>query len=234
MSETPSRSLGNGGKDINPSLFRKDLIAWGRKNFRSFPWRFTRQPYRVLLAEIMLHRTQANQVRPVYEWFVEKYPDTRSLAQASREQLSEELSSLGLRWRAELVHAMALQLLEQYGGYVPYERSDLLSLPGVSDYIASAVRCFAWEMPDPVVDTNTVRVTGRLYGLEIKDSSRRNRVFRDLISGLLDPDRPREYNFALLDLAALICTKAQPPKCIACPVRRYCEYGMDPLTPKRS
>jgi A/G-specific adenine glycosylase len=219
---------------IDATIFRKRLIDWGRNNFRAFSWRFTDDPYRVLIAEVMLHRTQAIQVVPVYERFIEKYPDETSLSHASREELIIALSSLGLRWRAELVHEMAVMLQERFGGRVPHEKSELLSLPGVSDYIAGAVRCFALNLPEPIVDTNTVRVVGRLFGLEIKDSSRRNRLFKELISALVDPDEPRLYNFALLDLAALVCTKSKPPRCLECPVQQHCSYGLDPSTKKSS
>jgi A/G-specific adenine glycosylase len=98
-------------------------------------------------------------------------------------------------------------------------------LDGVSEYIASAVRCFAWGIPEPLIDTNTVRVIGRVFMLEIKDSSRRNPLFRKLIGALLDTEQPRAYNYALLDLADQICTKKKPPDCTNCPVRRWCGYG---------
>ena len=101
---------------------------------------------------------------------------------------------------------MAIQLVERFGGQVPQSKTDMLSLPGVSEYIASAVRCFAWNLPEAIIDTNTVRVVGRVFGLEIKDSSRRNRLFRDLIGALVDPVEPRVYNYALLDLADQICS----------------------------
>jgi A/G-specific adenine glycosylase len=217
---------------VDAALFQKSLIDWGRNNFRAFPWRFIDDPYCVLIAEVMLHRTQAIQVVPVYERFIENYPDEATLSRASREELVDALSSLGLRWRAELVYEMAVMLRERFDGQVPHEKAELLSLPGVSDYIAGAVRCFALNLPDPIVDTNTVRVTGRLFGLEIKDSSRRNRLFKDLIVALVDPNEPRAYNFALLDLAAIVCTKAKPPKCLECPVRQYCSYGLNSSTRK--
>ena len=91
--------------------------------------------------------------------------------------------------------------------------------------IASAVRCFAWGEADALVDTNTTRVVGRVFGLDVKESSRRNRLFITLIQALVDPEDARSYNYALLDLAADICTKSRPPDCPRCPVRRWCSYG---------
>lgn len=213
---------------IDAPTVRKALIAWGREHFRSFPWRLTQDPYCVLMAEVMLHRTQALQVIPVYEQFVRRYPDVPAFAQASNEELHGVLYSLGLRWRIDLTHAMAAELVTRFDGQVPQEKADLLSLSGVSDYIASAVRCFAWNLPEPLVDTNTVRIIGRLFGLEIKDSSRRNRRFRELITALVDPKEPRAYNYALLDLAHLICTKKHAPGCGKCPLQKWCVLGQTP------
>lgn len=203
---------------------RRALIAWGREHFRPFPWRQTEDPYAILMAEVMLHRTQAPQVLPVYERLMERFPDVPALAQSSREEIYSLLSSLGLRWRIDLIQVMAAELIAHFGGQVPQSKNDLLSLAGVSDYIASAVRCFAWNLPEPIIDTNTVRVVGRLFGLEIKDSSRRNPRFRELIAALVDQDEPRAYNYALLDLADRVCMKKRPPCCEICPAAQWCAY----------
>lgn len=215
------------GQTVDLTAFRKALIAWGREHARPLPWRLTGDPYHILIAEVMLHRTQAPQVVPVYERFIERYRDVPEVARATKEELHDALYSLGLRWRIDLIYEMAAQLMERFGGQVPRSKKELLSLPGVSQYVAGAVRCFAWNLPEPLLDTNTVRVVGRLFGLGVKDSSRRNRRFRELITALVDPDEPRVYNYALLDLANQICTKAQVPKCLRCPVPRHCIYGTD-------
>lgn len=211
--------------NIDLAAFHKDLEDWGKEHFRSFPWRFTASPYHILMAEIMLHRTQASQVAPIYERFIASYPDIPLLSSASREEVHSILYSLGLRWRVDLIMDMVGRITKDFAGQIPQEKTDLLSLPGVSEYIASAVRCFAYNLPDAIIDTNTVRVTGRIFGLEIKDSSRRNPLFRKLIYNLLDLEHPRSYNFALLDLASEVCTKAQRPSCELCPIQKYCLYG---------
>jgi len=214
-----------GDHSINAVRFRRALIKWGRKHFREFPWRLTDDPYRILMAEIMLHRTQANQVEPVYEQFIKRYGDISALRRASKEELSVALYSLGLRWRIDLIHDMVRELVARFDGQVPTKKTDLISLPGVSSYIASAVRCFAWNYSEPLIDTNTVRVVGRVFGLNIKDSSRRNQSFRELITALVDPFEPRRYNYALLDLADQVCTKKRPPDCAQCPIIELCLYG---------
>lgn len=217
--------------DYTVKQIREALISWGNDNFRSFPWRMTRDPYKILLSEVMLHRTQAKQVVPVYEQFVQTYPDIPTMAKASRNELQDVLFSLGLRWRVDLIFDMGRELMERFGGAVPVAREDLLSLPGVSEYIAGAVRAFAWDFPEALADTNTIRVTGRLFGLTIKDSSRRNRRFRRLLSTLLDRENPRFYNYALLDLADKVCMKKQEPACEKCPLIQWCVYGQQKSRP---
>jgi A/G-specific adenine glycosylase len=210
---------------VHIRVVRQALKEWGRNNFRVYPWRRTSDPYRVLISEVMLHRTQAKQVLPIYEDFIQNYPNVVELSKATKEDLHDSLYSLGLRWRIDLIYAMARVLNEDFNGQIPMSKEDLLSLPGISEYIAGAVRCFAWNLPEPILDTNTVRVIGRMFGLEIKDSSRRNRQFRDLIAALVDPDEPRAYNYALLDLADKVCMKKQLPDCLRCPVLEWCRFG---------
>lgn len=201
------------------------LLPWGRDNFRLFPWRTTTDPYRILVSEVMLHRTQAVQVVPVYQSFLIAYPNIEVLAKASVYALRDALFSLGLQWRIDLMHRMADEIISKWDGRIPVERADLLSLPGVSEYIAGAVRCFAWNLPEPLADTNTVRIVGRLFGLEVKDSSRRSNRFKALLTSLVHLDEPRQYNYALLDLADSICTQKRPPDCHRCPLQSLCRTG---------
>jgi A/G-specific adenine glycosylase len=205
--------------------YRKRIKKWGQKNYRDFPWRRTRDPYKVLLAEIMLHRTQAMQVARIYERFIREYPDVRTLIKANKSELHRALFSLGLKWRVDLIADMAEILLNKYDSKIPEDKSELLSLPGISEYIACSVRCFAWDMAEPLRDTNTMRVIGRVHNMDVKDSSRRNSSFKELAAELVDPDEPRAYNFALLDLADQVCTKEEEPKCDECPINNLCLYN---------
>lgn len=207
---------------MEPAGFRKELIAWGKANFQPLPWRLTSDPYQILIAEVMLHRTQSRQVVVPFKNFISHYPNVRTLAGSKSEELEANFYSLGLRWRTKLIRQLAIEIVTRFNGKIPQSKEELMSLPGISDYIASAVRCFAWNLPEALVDTNTVRVVGRLFALEIKDSSRRNRNFCKLISELVDPLEPRAYNYALLDLAHSICTKRQSPLHSICPVSRFC------------
>lgn len=210
------------------------LLSWGKDNFRAFPWRTTVEPYNILISEVMLHRTQATQVVPVYQSFLMTYPNVAALANAPLHELQDALFSLGLRWRIDLIHQMATEIIIKWGGHIPVERADLLSLPGISEYIAGAVRCFAWNLPEPLADTNTIRITGRLFGLELKDSSRRSSRFRTLLNSLIHVGEPRRYNYALLDLADGVCTKKRPPDCHLCPLQRLCQTGISQVAEEPS
>lgn len=176
------------------------------------------------MAELLLHRTQAAQVLSIYELLLNRYPGIESLAKAPFDELRNLLYPLGLHWRVNLMQEMALCIAGEFGGNIPRDRDSLISLPGISDYIASCLRCFAWNLPDPVIDTNTVRVIGRLFNLSTKDSTRRNLQFKKLVGMLVDPTEPKVYNYALLDLASQVCMKRYRPKCWECPVRRVCLF----------
>jgi len=204
--------------------FRKALIDWGSDHFRPFPWRSTEDPYKILVAEVMLHRTQVSQVVPIYLQFLERFPDPMALKASRMSELRRILYSLGLRWRIELIHKMGVDLVKRFGGRIPTEKEELKNLPGVSDYIANAVRCFAWNLPEVLLDTNTVRIVARIFGLRVRASSRRSKEFRDLLGALLDPKQPRAFNYALLDLADAVCTLKQPPATEICPLSQWCMY----------
>jgi A/G-specific adenine glycosylase len=162
---------------------------------------------------------------PVYGLLIEKYPTLKALISAKKTELYDILRPLGLRWRIEFLHRMVKELEAKFEGKIPRDKNSLLSLSGVSDYIAGAVRCFAWNLPESLIDTNTVRIIGRVFGLKIKDSSRRNAQFKYLSSALLDSDDSRAFNYAMLDLANSICTKTKAPDCKQCPIMNWCAYG---------
>ena len=204
--------------------FRKDLLAWWKESKRSYPWRETRDPYAIAIAEVLLHRTRADQVVPTYQEFLTTYPSVSHLAKASIEDLKALLHPLGLHWRVALLHNMAQLLHLRFGDLIPAKREDLESLPGVSHYIATAIRCFAYGYPDALLDTNTVRICGRLLGLTVTDGSRRSGKFRKLLEALVDTKHPREFNYALLDHGALIC-RSRNPRCNECSVNQHCCYG---------
>jgi A/G-specific adenine glycosylase len=214
--------------DEKAKYFRQRLASWGKLNLRDFPWRKTTNPYHILLAEMMLRRTNALQVVSTYLDVIRRYPDPKSLAIAPVDEVFDALRPLGLRWRAENIRKMAEALTERFDGEVPSSYDELSQLPGVGDYVASAVCCFAFNRSMPVIDTNTVRVVGRYFGFQTHAESRRRKPVREAIAAVTSQRNARSFNMAFLDFAALIC-KAVKPECRVCPLRKCCVFGRENL-----
>lgn len=215
------REVGGSRATVNLPALRRALLDWAAISGRSFPWRETNNPFHVLIAEMMLRRTQARQVVPVYQAFLATYPDAAALANASADAIAHALYSLGLAWRGPAFQAMARALVKDHAGRVPDNYSALKKLPGVGDYVAAAVCCFAFGQAVILADTNTVRVVGRISGVPTHAESRRRKPIRQLLEQLLDREHPRAFNLALLDLAALICLPGRP-RCSQCPIAAFC------------
>lgn len=204
-------------------LQRALLQWWHAGGKRRFPWRDTQDPFKVLIAETLLHRTRADQVVPLYVGFLRRYTDIASIAQSSPDELAESFGSAGLHWRWKLLHSMANEIVAKFDGRIPDGWQDLMSLPGVGHYTASAVRCFAFGHRDLLLDTNTVRVAGRVFGLAVTDTSRRSAAFRSIIVEFACGACSRDFNLALIDLAAGICG-ARAPRHDVCPISKHCVF----------
>lgn len=202
---------------------RANLLLWWHENGRSFPWRETNNPFHILISEILLQRTRAEQVVAVYNAFIARYSSPDQIAADNLETIKSTIYSLGLPQRADTLFNMAHQLTDLYDNKVPDTYKQLRTLSGVGDYIACAVCCFAFNQSVSVIDTNTVRIIGRMSGIKTDAESRRKRVIRDLHNLLLDHENPREYNYAMLDLGAVICTSLAP-RCSDCPIKDHCVY----------
>jgi DNA (cytosine-5)-methyltransferase 1 len=201
--------------------FRRALLSWHANHRRDFPWREPGlTPWLVLMAEMCLHRTRADQVVPVFERLKRLAPSPRTMIKREDEALGT-MQSLGLRWRAENVIRVAHALVDDFGCAVPANELELRSLPGVGDYVAQAVLCFGFGQRAVLVDTNTARITGRIFD---RDDERRWQLRLDLyrLAGADGPDAA--FNYALLDLGALICG-AGAPRCEDCPVQAQCSTG---------
>ena len=204
--------------------FRVRLVEWAESHRRLFPWRATEDPFAVLIAEIMLRRTRADQVIPVYQRFMARFPTPGALAGAEPQVVADTVRPLGLTWRVPAFQLLARVLTDatnQQG--VPEDRGQLQELSGVGDYVAAAVRMFAFNLPDTLVDTNTVRVAARYFGFSYHAESRRNSEVRTAVARLHDRTQPRRSGQALLDFAALVC-RARGPRCGECPMSVRCVY----------
>jgi A/G-specific adenine glycosylase len=227
--KTADKTLEANGHTLDLTVLCERLRDWDFQYRRIFPWRMAKNPFHLMMAELMLRRTQARQVVAIYNVFVTKYADAQALANAPEGEVKQVLFSLGLAWRVPAFQQIAQRLVEEYNGQVPASYEALIALPGVGDYVASAVCCFAFGQAIPIIDTNTVRIAGRLFGLPTHAESRRRKPIRTVLERLLDREHPRQYNFAMLDLAALICTPLNP-QCVRCPLVSCCATGQERVT----
>ena len=204
----------------NPASIRESLTGWYRAHGRSYEWREAGESWMILLAEICLRRTRADQVAGTF-------PSLKELAQSPQELLNnkdrakEVLYHLGIGQRIDQLFGMADRIIHDHGGAVPDSYEELAQLPGVGDYIASAVLCFAFDQPTTLLDANTSRLTRRIVGRDdLAPWEMRLALHRLAKPGDADAD----WNYALLDLAALVCVSRRP-KCNSCPIRRVCATG---------
>jgi A/G-specific adenine glycosylase len=211
------------GRELEPlqDFFVRELLKWHKENRRDFPWRRQRDPFRVLVAELMLQRTRAEQVVAAYRAFIERFPSVEAVASARIEDVEEILNPLGLRHRIPRILALFRELSEKYKGAIPSEFERLIELPGVGRYIASAVLCFGFGKNVPIVDANVVRVFRRYFGIRpLKKRPHTDPAVWELAGGIVRRGNAVEINEAILDFASIICTPK--PKCGGCPVRTMC------------
>jgi len=205
------------------SSFRADLVGWFRDNGRQFPWRVkTLNPWQYLLVEMCLHRTRADQVARVIQEITET-GNTPELFVANSKTFEPYLSTLGLDWRSANLTTAAEYIICRFNKKVPETWSELISIPGVGDYIASAIQCFVFGQSSVLMDTNTKRIARRVLGAEPHIPSWKLRLHLRKLAG--DEGANADWNKALLDLGALVC-KARKPLCDECPVRRNCSTGL--------
>lgn len=204
---------------------RGRLIAWFRTEQRALPWRETRDPYRIWISEAMLQQTRVETVLGYYERFLGRLPTVHDLAAAEEETVLALWSGLGYYSRARKLREAARVLVERHGGVFPRTREEALALPGVGPYTAGAVLSIAHDLPEPLVDGNVQRVFARLFGLEDEvGSGALTRAVWALAEALVPEAGAGEWNQALMELGATVCT-ARSPRCEGCPVARGCVAG---------
>lgn len=204
-------------------LFRGKVIRWFNKNKRNYPWRETRDPFKVLIAEMMLRRTKADQVKAVYDRLFAEYPDVETMAKAGNKELEQILYPLGLKWRTPAFGLVAREVKEKYQCKIPEAREELTTLPGVGEYVAGAVLSIAYGKEEWIVDSNIVRLFRRYFGIKTSKEGRRDKHVVEIAKAYVSGKDPRKANLALLDFAALVCLPGDPG-CIQCPVSAACHY----------
>ena len=197
------------------------LLRWGRNNYADFPWRNTSNRFHALIAEIMLQRTKAEQVTPIYTTFVKRYPDHRTALEDDPETIRKLISRLGLSWRAGKVLEL-IKILSDKDGMIPTTKEELTNLPGVGEYIANAFLSMHCGIKAPIVDANAVRVWRRIIGFEINGEIRRKKWFSEMCMQLTPDDDHKAFNYALLDFSRAICKTK--PICEECPLQSECSY----------
>jgi A/G-specific adenine glycosylase len=203
----------------------KKIIYWYLDNGRTnLPWRRTKNPYKVLITELMLQKTHAvQQVLPVYVEFFKNYPNMETLSKANVRDIRLVIESLGLQnIRSRRLKELASFVCKRFDGKIPRRKDDLMSLPGVGEYISNAVLCIAFNEPAPMVDANFGRVLGRVfYGKEEYPPSR-NRTWK-IANDLLPATGFKEFNLGVIDLGALVCRPKSPHHKI-CPISEECKF----------
>lgn len=204
------------------------LLKWGPDHFREFPWRSPKNGWHGLAAEVLLQRTRAESVVPVYREFVERFPEPADLGDASEEEILDVIGTLGLHWRAPLLKKLGHALAER--GAVPDSLDDLKDLPAIGPYAAAAYLSFHAGNRGVLVDSNIVRWICRLLGRKYDGDTRRKAWLRNLLDEITPKEGHQQFNYALLDFTMTICTPHNP-ECAQCPVGvEYCRFGSSRLS----
>lgn len=215
------RDLGADGQAVR--RVRRRLRTWGRANFRDFPWRTETDGWLTLVAEVMLQRTRASQVVPVFEGFRERYPTATDLVDTGPDAAAAITERLGIHWRGPLLYALAVAV-EAHGGTPPERLEQLRAITGVGPYTAAAWLSLHRGRRAVIVDANVSRWLSRMTGNPYQRDPRHVRWVNELADRLTPRRAYRDYNYAVLDFTMTVCTPRKPA-CPGCPLRRDCSYG---------
>ena len=191
--------------------FRQKLLAWYDENKRDLPWRRSKNPYHIWVSEIMLQQTRVDTVIPYYERFLESFPTVETLANVSEERLLKAWEGLGYYSRVRNMQTAAQQIMNEFNGEFPSTYEGISSLKGIGPYTAGAISSIAFNLPQPAVDGNVMRVLARLFEVNHDIGNPSNRkIFQAMMEILIDPDRPGDFNQALMDLGSDIEAPVNP------------------------
>ena len=209
--------------------FQRRLLAWYRVHQRKLPWRETRDPYKILVSEIMLQQTQVERVIPKYHEFLNRYPTLEALARAPVKEVKRTWYPLGYNIRPVHLHGIARETVARYNGRLPSEENVLRQFKGIGRYTAGALLSFAFRKDAPILDTNVRRVLGRVFlGPRRMKALRGQKALWDLSAALLPKGKAYDFNQALMDFGATWCTP-RSPRCLPCPMKTFCKTYPHPL-----
>ena len=208
---------------MNSRPLHSKIFRWYNKNARHLPWRGSKNPYRILLSEIMAQQTQVSRVIVFYKEWLLKFPTFSVLAKASKPDVLLQWSGLGYNSRALRLHALAKHVTENFNGALPRTVNELLQLSGIGKYTAHAIACLAFGENIAVVDVNVRRIYSRLlWRVRSSADLKSETAIWEIAKSYLPNRNAADWNQALMDLGALICT-ARNPKCDICPANAQCE-----------
>lgn len=211
----------------NKLYFSSELLRWYEKERRDLPWRRTRDPYHIWVSEIMLQQTRVDTVIPYFNRFVDRFPSVRQLAEAPEEEVLKHWEGLGYYSRARNLQSAVREVVDRYGGQVPRQKEEVSGLKGVGPYTAGAILSIAYNQPEPAVDGNVMRVLSRYFCLEDDIARPATRIrIEALAKELIPQGRAADFNQALMELGAMICTP-KSPACPSCPVREMCSARLE-------
>ncbi|GIP34744.1 A/G-specific adenine glycosylase [Paenibacillus sp. J2TS4] len=207
--------------------FASGLLEWYGRSKRDLPWRRTKNPYYIWVSEVMLQQTRVDTVIPYYHRFLEKFPDVEALASAPEEEVLKAWEGLGYYSRARNLQSAVREVHERYGGVVPDQKEEISSLKGVGPYTAGAVLSIAYNRPEPAVDGNVMRVLSRYFLIKDDIAKGSTRVKMERLARELIPEgRAGDFNQALMELGATVCTP-RSPHCLTCPVMERCRGRLE-------
>ncbi|MEM7796755.1 MAG: A/G-specific adenine glycosylase [Cyanobacteria bacterium P01_C01_bin.118] len=202
-----------------PAL-RQALLTWYQAQGRDLPWRRSRDPYAIWISEIMLQQTQVKTVLPYYQRWLETFPTVETLAQAEQQRVLKAWEGLGYYARARNLHKTAQLIVEHHDGVFPRVFEDAIALPGIGRTTAGGILSAAYDLPVAILDGNVKRVLARLVALSKPPAKAINELWQ-LSEQILDPHQPRDFNQAIMDLGATLCTRYRP-SCLLCPWQQHC------------
>jgi A/G-specific adenine glycosylase len=207
-------------------FFVKNLLLWFEENKREFPWRIDGRanPYHILVAELMLKKTRADNASTAFSQFIKSFPSPKSVKCASEKKIRNILKPLGLiKQREKAFLAIFYIINEKYGSKIPSKKDDLQDLPYVGDYTVNAVLCFGFNKRVPIVDVNVTRICQRFFGIEVYGDPRVDIHIWELLKKIIPSRRYKEFNLSLLDFGAVVC-KSKKPSCEQCVLKNRCNY----------
>lgn len=205
----------------------KLLLQWSQKNSPEYPWRKTSDPYKIMISEMLLRRTRASNVIPVYKTLIKKFPNIESLQKSSVREIEKIIRSLGIKSRSSKIRSTAQTIARKYPDSFPSEEKELKNVLGSgSNYTINTIRCFAYDQNVPIFDVNVQRIFERIFSIDFGKDAHKKKDSWKTVSYALPQKNVKQFNWALLDLGKEICVHSTP-KCEKCPLKTICDYGKD-------